>query len=231
MKAKEFLSELFDPKKALPYEWYGKRSAHAELDDGRELRVTFFPDPGTRNTRIEFGIDDQFKMTGKGDVSTVFATVIAAITEFASGSVYYKPTSFYFTASEKSRAKMYDTLAKRVAKQLGWHIIPYDEMNADPKYQEARDNGGFVFALEPGTAPAHRQAAQKPQHSKFIPVFYVYTVEFPELPAYKIIAKTSREAEEWVMGNIPEYKDVDLMGVFASKSLPAGKKIIDTAAI
>jgi hypothetical protein len=222
------INELFSPNKAKHVNFYSRSHAVAELDDGRELAFNFsFQDGGY--VGIEFSIDNKFDMSGKGDVSIVFATVIEAVKDFLFREPKVK--TIVFTAEEQSRAKMYDTLSKRVAKQLGWHVVPYQEVMSNPKYEKATELGGFVFVLEKGAAPEHRVDTQKPQHSEFAPVYYVYTVEFPELPAYKIIAKTARTAENWVMANIPEYKDVDLMGVFATRALPKNRQIIDKGTI
>jgi hypothetical protein len=141
--------------------------------------------------------------------------VISAVGEFVKS--HPNVSIITFTADEQSRAKMYDTLAKRVSRQLGWHVIPYDEMAQDPKMQTVMSYGDFVFAIERGTAPEHRQAAQKPQHGEFLPIFYVYSVEDPSAPAIKIKARNANEAEYYVRRNVPEYKNLEPMGIMASK--------------
>ena len=50
--------------------------------------------------------------------------------------------------------------------------------------------------------------------------FWVYSLEFPEIPAVKIQAKNSREAEQIAMTTIPQFKDADLMGMVASAQPP-----------
>jgi hypothetical protein len=50
--------------------------------------------------------------------------------------------------------------------------------------------------------------------------FWVYSLEFPEIPAVKIQAKNSREAEQIAMTTIPQFKDADLMGMVASARPP-----------
>ena len=231
MKAKEFLPELFNPNKALPLKWTDLTQARAQLPDGRYLIVNFRPvdpkDPDWAGQpwSIEFSVGDDFEMTGGGAVSTIFATVIEAVKYFLKG--FGSIPALYFTAEEQSRAKMYDTLAKRVSKQLGWHVVPYDEMVDDPKYQTPLSYGDFLFAIEPGTAPEHRQDAQRPQHGEFMPIFYVLSMEDPALPAYKIKAKKGLDAERWIMDNIPEYKNLDAFGVIARRTPPNDRPIID----
>ena len=91
--------------------------------------------------------------------------------------------------------------------------------------------GDFTFAIEKGATPAHRVDAQKPQHSDFVPVFYVVSMEEPTLPAYKIKAKKGLDAERWIMNNVPEYKNLDAFGVIARRAPPNDRPIIDKGTI
>jgi hypothetical protein len=102
-------------------------------------------------------------------------------------------------------------------------------MIADPRLHG--NSGEFTFAIQKGQAPAHRQAAQKPQHGEFIPVFYVYSIELTDVPAIKITAKDGDVAEMWVRRNVPEYKNADPMGIFASKTPPKGRKVVDMGSV
>jgi hypothetical protein len=226
MRAKEFLAELFDPKHAGHIDWPDDTVAVSTIN-GKQLIINFRESEGI--VQLEFNIDDEFQMTGRGDANAIFATVIEAIKEYVGN--WRGVHAFVFTADEQSRAKMYDTLAKRVAKQLGWHVVPYDDMVKDPKYQTALSYGDFTFAIEKGAAPAHRVATQKPQHSEFLPVFYVVSMEDHTLPAYKIRSKNGNDAEQWVMNNIPEYKNLDAFGVIARRVPPNDRPVIDKGTI
>lgn len=230
MRSKEFISELFDPKLAMPLQWevnkgsvyaYGQvKTNHGDV----EIDITFAEmDKDVWN--IEFMVGGSHEVTGSGGANQVFATVIASVNKFLTKV----PTAhtITFTAEEKSRARAYDTIAKRVAKNLGWHVVPHDDLVQDPKYGLLRSYGAFAFAIEKGAAPAHRQAAQKPQHANWITTYYVYSFEFPELPAIKIRAKDGNVAEMWVRRNVPEYKNADPMGIYASKEPPEVRKIVD----
>ena len=230
MRATEFLPELFDPKLAMPLQWevspgtvyaYGQvRTKHGDVS----IDITFAEmDKGVWN--IEFMVGGSFELTGGGGSSQVFATVIAGVKKFL--TKVKNVNAITFTAEEKSRAKAYDTIAKRVARDIDWHVVPFEDMQVDPKYAEVRSYGAYAFAIEKGQAPEHRQAAQKPQHGHWITPYYVYSFEFPELPAIKIIAKDGNVAEMFVRRNVPEYKDADPMGVYASKHPPEGRKVID----
>lgn len=222
MRANEFLLELFNPKHAGHVDWPTDDIAVSTVN-GKHLIVNFRESEGM--VQLEFNIDDEFQMTGRGDATAIFATVIEAIKEYVAN--WPGVHSFVFTADEKSRARMYDTIAKRVAHQLGWHVVPYDDMVADPKYQTALSYGDFTFAVEKGKAPAHRVIAQKPQHGEFLPVFYVVSMEDHTLPAYKIKAKNGNDAERWIMKNVPEYKNLDAFGVIARIVPPNDRPIID----
>ena len=224
MRSKEFINELFSSKKVPKLSWsYNGTVATAKVAPRKKLRIHFTNEYNT--TSVEFSINDQFDLTGGGDVSVIFATVIEAIKDFV--TIDPREDSLYFTASEQSRARMYDTLAKRVSKQLGWHVVPYDDMVADKKYQNAIAHGDFAFAIEKGVAPEHRQDAQKPQHGEFLPIYYVYSLAFPELPAIKIKASRGYEAEDWVRKNIPEYKGTTQGGMITTKLPPDDRTIID----
>jgi hypothetical protein len=225
-REKESLSELFGPKHAGHVDWPDDDMASSTIN-GKKLIINFRESEGM--VQLEFNIDHEFQLTGRGDATAVFATVIESIKEYVGN--WRGVHSFVFTADEQSRAKMYDTLAKRVAKQLGWHVVPYDDMVKDPKYQTVLSYGDFTFAIEKGTAPASRLATQKPQHGDFLPVFYVVSMEDPTLPAYKIKSKNGNDAERWVMNNVPEYKDLDAFGVIARRVPPNDRPVIDKGRI
>lgn len=233
MRYKEFISELFEPNQASELEWHKSlNSTYAEGEveiNGHRVSIDItFTDVDNGVVDIEFMVGGQFELTGRGGVSQVFATVVNAVKEFVAD--HPKITTITFTAHEQSRAKMYDTLAKRVSKQVGWHVVPYDEMIADPKFH-ANSGGEFTFAIQKGSAPAHRQAAQAPQHGGFVPVFYVYAYENNQLPVIQIKAKKSMDAEMWVIKNIPGYDKEHSMSIFATKTPPKDRKIVDKGTV
>ena len=224
INSKELIPELFEPEQASPLDWSkGLNSTYAEGQieiNGHSVSIDItFTNMEDGIVDIEFAVGGQFDLTGRGGASQVFATVINAIKEFVAD--HPKITTITFTAHEQSRAKMYDTLAKRVSKQVGWHVIPYDEMIADPRLHG--NSGEFTFAIQKGQAPAHRQAAQKPQHGEFVPVFYVYAYENPKLPVIKIKAKKSMDAEMWAIKNVPGYDNEHPMSIFTTKTPPEGR--------
>jgi hypothetical protein len=224
------VNELFHPENASFLDWEkgnGVTYAHGDVDiDGKNVAIDItFADMGAGIINIEFMVGGSFELTGKGGASKVFSTVIEAVREFTIKNPRVKTITF--TAEEKSRARMYDTIAKRVSHKLGWHVVPHEEVMTTPKYTTLRSYGAFSFAIEKGGAPVHRQAAQKPQHSKFLITYYVYSFELTELPAIKVIAKDGNVAEMFVRRNVPEYKNADPMGIYASKTPPPDRKVVD----
>lgn len=229
MRSKEFISELFDPKQAMPLQWevssnvvyaYGQvKTKHGDVS----IDLTFAEmDKGVWH--IEFMVGGSFELTGGGGTGQVFATVIAGVKKFLTKVPAVHTITF--TAEEKSRARMYDTLAKRVAREIGWHVVPFEDMQQDPKYGLVRSHGSFAFAIEKGLAPEHRQAAQQPQHANWITPYYVYSRADENLPVIKVKAKSSWDAERHVLATIPEYKGADTMGVFTTKEPIAGARDI-----
>ena len=222
--------ELFDRRTAFPIEWDkgpGVTYARSTVPIGDkqvELDITF-ADIDNGIIDIEFAVGGRYSITGTGGVGPVFATVVNACKQFVAD--HPKINTITFTAGEQSRARMYDTIAKRVSKEIGWHVIPYDEMISNPSFRYAARHGDFVFALQRGQAPASRQAAQQPQHGDFLPVFYVYAYENPDLPAIRIQVKNGQQAEEWVIKNIPGYDKEHPMSIFATKAPPKDRKVID----
>jgi hypothetical protein len=233
MKVTEVLAELFD-KQAIPLAWKKSNGvtmafgelAHSDPNDQRDLDIRFF-DKGNGIVELEFSIDNKFSVTGRGNANVVFATVIQAVKQFV--SEHPNVHTIIFSASELSRARMYDTLAKRISREVGWHIVPHEEVVKNPQFS---DLGGFGFVIQKGQAPAHRQAAQKTQHEKFKPVWYVYSLEDPNAPVVKVTGGKGYEAETFVHRTVPEYKNLDTMGTFSGHAPPSGKtNIIDAGEI
>ena len=220
MRANEFLSELFDPKLAMPLQWevdsnvvyaYGQvKTNHGDV----EIDITFAQmDKGVWN--IEFMVGGKHDVTGGGGANQVFATVIAGVKTFLTKVA--DAHTITFTAEEKSRARAYDTIAKRVARDMGWHVVPHEDLVQDPKYGLLTSYGAFAFAIEKGQAPEHRQAAQKPQHGHWVLPYYVYSRVEEHLPIIKVRARSADDAESHVLKTVPEWKGADVMGVFTTK--------------
>jgi len=224
------LKELLDPKLAIDLDWaegsdYIAARGYVTVTDQYgnkedvELEVEFgeFPQRNRKEYEVQFKVGDSYDITGGGNANVIFATVIQACKDFVE---MYKPDRLFFTAKEQSRARMYDTLTKRVAKQVGWHVIPFDEIQKDPLYRNNSDNG-FVFVIGKGAAPEKWSSAQQPQHGSFMPIFYVYNVD-KDTPtvAVKVRAPNRETAVQHAMKIEPSFKDLDLMQIHALNSLP-----------
>jgi len=236
MRAKEFLKELFDPKLAVDLEWaegsdyvaargyvtvtnpdgYGGEYGNEEEV---ELEIEFgeYPHPQRKEYEVQFKVGESFAITGGGNANVIFATVIQACKDFVE---MYKPDRLFFTADEQSRARMYDTITKRVAKQVGWHVLPFDEIQKDPLYRHKSGNG-FMFVIAKGEAPAKFQSSQKPQHGSFMPIWFVYNLD-KDTPtvAVKVRAPDRVTAVAHARKIEPSFTDLDPMQIHALSSLP-----------
>lgn len=224
MRAQEFLSELLDPKLAQPVEWQDSETAVSKLPNGKTIIVNLRKRRGV--VTVEFSVDGQYQITGRGDANQVFVTVIQVVKEFVENNP--EVHTFTFTANEYSRARLYDALTKRVSAQLGWHVVPFDELMSAPEYEDIRTIGGYLFVIEKGAAPEHRQSFQKPQHGKFKNIWYVSSMDDKELPQYKVTGgKKAWHAMKYVIDNIAEYKQLNPQVITAKHHPQPGQEIID----
>ena len=123
LMAEEELTELFDTKTSFPLEWdtqfahHGEVHAHAQDSQGREIHISFVPTelrltPDSKYaTEVAFSRGGNYEVTGKGDASKVLGTVVNEI--FLQK---YKPDSVVFSAKEGSRASLYASMIKRIAR-------------------------------------------------------------------------------------------------------------------
>ena len=234
MKAYEILTELFNTE-PLELEWdgYGEEQEAKAVLPARPghrsdvLRIKFTEvDDGV--AEVFFSLNDDFDLTGRGNVSVIFATVINAITDYVRDMEQIE--TIIFTAKEPSRARMYDTVSKRVAAKFGWHVVPYDEMQK--RYIDYLDALDFNFVIAKGPAPKEYKDVNKPQHSAFKPILYVYHIEDPNLPSIKLHAKSDEEAYQWVVNNmnkIQGYQDqeIDTKKLRATTIKPGLRKVLD----
>jgi hypothetical protein len=139
--AKVGLEESFDkPYKILRWEKgdYGDVDAIARLDDGTFLSIMFnkgfSQETKEEAWSVEFYRNNSQEVTGEGDQQRVFATVLNAIQTFIKK---YKPNKVYFAANKvddtghdsPSRARLYDRLVQRYAKDWGFRAFRADTGN------------------------------------------------------------------------------------------------------
>jgi len=230
MRAKEFLKELLDPKLAVDLEWaegsdYVVARGYVTVTNpnGNKEEVEFeiefgeYPHPQRKEYEVQFKVDESFAITGGGNANVILATAIQACKDFVEE---YKPDRLFFTAEEQSRSRGYDTISKRVAKQVGWHVLPFDEIQKDPLYRHKSGNG-FMFVIVKGEAPEKFQSSQKPQHGAFMPIWYVYNLD-KDTPtvAVKVRAPDRVAAVSHARKIEPSFKDLDAMQIHALSSLP-----------
>ena len=164
MRAEEFtiemtgdtqnITELFDPGTALPLEWErmpgptvnGVKSkdelyATAYDKDGRTITVSFVP---WRNgiVDISFNRGGSMDITGKGDAAQIFATVVNAINNYIKAE---RPGWISFSASEPSRAKLYQHMVKRLSG--AYELLNPDQYPSDEDLENAQLGVGTFFLL------------------------------------------------------------------------------------
>jgi pyrimidine deaminase RibD-like protein/peptidoglycan hydrolase-like protein with peptidoglycan-binding domain len=111
---------------------YGDIDMLAKLPDGTNLSIMFNREDDENDTwGVEFYRDNSQEVTGEGDAQRIFATVLAAIQKFIKK---YKPQKLFFSASKEvepgqnseSRAKLYDRLVQRYARDWGYRAFRAD---------------------------------------------------------------------------------------------------------
>jgi hypothetical protein len=124
----EPINEAFDQPYAI--EWRkqnGDWHATADLNDGSELIVLFMAQ-GNNSWMVEFERDENMEITGEGDASRVFATVLAAMQQFITKK---KPARLNFSAEKEddptgSRARLYDRMLRRYIGGTGYDLARKD---------------------------------------------------------------------------------------------------------
>lgn len=150
MRAKEFVSELFQPGKNWQWEFRGSEEAIAEFTVGN-ISYTFHAYGTDGVWEVEFHIrggggsrDQKFGISGTGNSAEVFGTVVDIMRQFLS---QYKHliSSLVFSAKEDSRQSLYAKMAKRLL----------------PNWTMHQDGGEFVLAApdQTVTESAQPQAA------------------------------------------------------------------------
>jgi hypothetical protein len=215
MKVYEILSELFDPKSGSELEWStipGVTYAEGMVDIGEKsvnIDITF-SDEGDGKVDLEFMVGGSHNITGSGGAQQVFATVIQAVKKFVTEQP--KVNILTFSAYEQSRAKLYNTMANRMARTIGFRVVPLDEIGDDMVPHGGAS--GYLFVLQRG---ATNEPVKKA--APFEPVWFVYDIEHKDIEPVKIKSKTGGEAEKQAL-QMPQFKDSDPFAVFASKSDP-----------
>ena len=116
--------ELFN--KEYPVMW-DRDIATFKTADGRPGIVKFDADnpaPGDYSlVDVEFSIQDEFGVTGRGDAGAIFATVYSAIKDYIAKN---QPDFITFSADEPSRKKLYGRMVTRMPGYQSIQSDPYD---------------------------------------------------------------------------------------------------------
>jgi GNAT superfamily N-acetyltransferase len=110
MRAQEFLAELFN--RPYPVKVF-KDQAIARDSKGREIFIEFTRTPSWETAKVTFARGESgFDLTGAGDEMRVFATVVAAIREWAA---QHEPGMIYFSVENSDlnrRAQLYQRMIR-----------------------------------------------------------------------------------------------------------------------
>jgi len=137
------IEEVFDQ----PYKTKSEKSDYGDVDmlaklpDGTNLSIMFNREDAKNDVwGVEFYRNNSQEVTGEGDAQRIFATVLTAIQKFIKKK---SPQKLFFSASKEtdptiyyepdepqpnpaSRAKLYDRLVQRYAKELGYRAFRSD---------------------------------------------------------------------------------------------------------
>lgn len=139
------VTEAFDKpyRTKLEKSEYGDIDMLAKLPDGTNLSIMFNKqqdDEGKEVVQVEFYRNNSQEVTGEGDAQRIFATALASIQKYIKK---YKPSRLSFSASKvtdptiyyepgqpqpnpESRAKLYDRLVQRYARDWGYRAFRAD---------------------------------------------------------------------------------------------------------
>lgn len=149
MRANEFLTELFNKPYQLDWDdQFGPKEIHARAYDrqGQYIDINFVP-VRDNVTDIEFSKMDNFEETGQGDEIAIFSTVLSAIKKYLNG---YQPKIIVFSGKGgrkgESRAKLYQQLINRFARQYGYQQFDLNKLSPEAQKQIASSSStGFVL--------------------------------------------------------------------------------------
>lgn len=124
MRAQEFITELFNPNSAFEIEWDQDYPGHATAHDrqGRTIEIALV-DMGEGVLEIDFERGGRKDVTGGGDASIVFGTVIQALREYLGNNQHIRYLVFVPSDKETSRISLYNALVARFGKQNGFSVV------------------------------------------------------------------------------------------------------------
>lgn len=162
MRATEFITELYDPQSSFSLEWdntFGPKEMHATAYDrqGRTINIDFVP-TGKNMTEVEFTRGGSYDVTGRGDATFVFATVLQAFKEYLQG---YRPKYIVFSAKEGSRFSLYQKLVNRFVSTVGYKQFDLNRLKPETR-ERIGASGTNVILLYDTMAKVEEETAQSP---------------------------------------------------------------------
>lgn len=128
MKAKEFIVELFS--QPLPYQWTKHDGKHwlgkFEVPGDKPLKVIvdFAYFENAKNgawTEVAFIVNNKFELTGGGHALEIFATIGKMFDDYVN-MVHPEVLRFSADATEPSRVKLYNRIAKGISQKYGYTL-------------------------------------------------------------------------------------------------------------
>ena len=153
---RSYLTELFEQPYVFRYDTrvrassnsvqhtfvYRSPRAKSETDESEDLVVVFVQDPILQQHfdpdrwSLMFDVGGDMDVTGRGDASRVFATVLDAIQRFIRAQ---SPKRIAFDAEKSksgSRIRLYTALVKRFASRLGYRLVSNHTSPVAKQYHE-----------------------------------------------------------------------------------------------
>tara|TARA_R110000744_G_scaffold9052_8_gene29489 strand:+ start:4949 stop:5383 length:435 start_codon:yes stop_codon:yes gene_type:complete len=136
------LAEVFDQPEKIKWKKKGSSDVGSFIIEDNEYELFMNPyrdDDKTWSIEFVQVANDSFArrgktgITGAGNEVKLFSTVIAGIKQWVKKN---KPEVIEFTASEPSRKKLYNSLIKRLSKEIGYEI-------PDKELDNQRKNGDY----------------------------------------------------------------------------------------
>ena len=97
--------------------------------------------------KLDFAVEEDFAISGEGDAPRIFATVIEAVKQSMNSN--RNLVGFVFTGFERSRARLYTTMVRRLSRQYNLEPIVLKNITSDATGHP----GMYAFVGNPRRAP------------------------------------------------------------------------------
>jgi hypothetical protein len=193
MKANEFISELFHGNKQWQWTFQGDEQSTANFEIGG-VPYKFIAIQDSYEAPGDWEIEFTATVASSGDPTWAVTGTGNAAEVF--GTVVDIMKSFIADKGDKIRRL---TFAAKEGSRQGLYAKMVKRLL--PSW-DLQHHGGSFTVTKPGIE------------------FWVYSLQFPEIPAVKVKARHAREAETVAMNTIPQFKDADYNGMIATSRPP-----------